>query len=119
MVLSFEIIKLFDHHNRGQFIAARQLNFQEPVVIKDGALLNGIPVYHYLDMYPIAKEEKEPKFDIYVFRPTELSGYPKDYFREGQIVELVQIDNLNLVLSTFENKIQESIPKLLDMARSL
>jgi hypothetical protein len=119
MVLNFEIIKLFDHHNRGQFIAARQLNFKEPIVIKEGALLNGIPVYHYLDMYPIAKEEKEPKFDIYVFRPTELSGYPKDYFREGQIIELIQIDNLNMVLSILENEIQESIPKLLDMARDL
>ncbi len=64
MVLDFEIIKLFDHHNRGQAIAARQLNFERPVEIQEGALLNGIPVYHYLDMYPIAKEEKEPKFDI-------------------------------------------------------
>jgi hypothetical protein len=115
MVLSFEIIKLFDHHNRGQFIVARQLNFKEPVTIIEGALLKGIPVYHYLDMYPIAKEEKEPKFDIYVFRPIELSGYPKEHFQEGQIVELTQIDNLNMVLSIFKNE----IPKLLDMARSL
>ena len=92
MVLKFEIIKLFDHHNRGQFIAARQLNFKEPTEIKEGALLNGIPVYHYLEMYPISKEQGEPQLDIYVFRPTELEGYPKGSFQEGQIVELISPD---------------------------
>lgn len=89
MVLKFEIIKLFNHHNRGQFVVARQMDFKEPVVINDGALLNGIPVYHYLEMYLICKEEGEPQFDIYVFRPTELKGYPKDTFQEGQFVELI------------------------------
>ena len=88
MVLSFEIIRLFDHHNRGQFIAARQLNFTEPVVIEEGALLNGIPVYHYLNMYPIAKEEKEPKFDIYVFRPVNYIPFTEELFQEAEKVEL-------------------------------
>src|SRR5579871_4069993 len=119
MVLSFKIIKLFNHHNRGQFIAARQLNFKAPVVIQEGASLDGVSVYHYAEMSPMAKNYKEPGFDIYVFRPTELGGYPKDYFREGQIVELVQIDHLNMVLTKFGNEIQESIPKLIELARSL
>jgi hypothetical protein len=57
MVIEFKILKLFDHHNRGQFIAARQLNFKEPLLIKEGSLLNGIPIFHYLAMYPLSKEE--------------------------------------------------------------
>ncbi len=88
MVIEFIILKLFDHHNRGQFIVACQLNFKEPLVIKEDSLLNGIPIYHYLEMYPFSKEEKDPQFDIYVFRPTELKGYPKEFFQEGQVVEL-------------------------------
>lgn len=87
MVVEFKIIKLSYHHNRGQFIVARQLNFKEPLVINEGSLLNGIPIYHYLEMYPLSKDE-EPQFDIYVFRPTELSGYSKGFFQEGQLVEL-------------------------------
>jgi hypothetical protein len=88
MVIEFKILKLFDHHNRGQFIAARQLNFKEPLVIKEGSLLNGIPIYHYLEMYPFSKEDGDPQFDIYIFRPTELKGYPKEFFKEGEVVEL-------------------------------
>lgn len=88
MVIAFKILKLFDHHNRGQFIIARQLNFKEPLGIKDGALLNGVLIYHYLEMYPFLKEG-DPQFDIYVFRPTELKGYPKGFFQEGQVVELI------------------------------
>jgi hypothetical protein len=92
MVLKFEIIKLFEHHNRGQFIAARKLNFKELTKIKEDALLNGVPVYHYLEMYPILKDE-EAQIDMYVFRPTELEGYPKGTLQEGQIVELIFPDS--------------------------
>jgi hypothetical protein len=56
-------------------------------VIKEGSLLNGIPIFHYLEMYPFSKEE-DPQFDVYVFRPIELKGYPRDFFQEGQVVEL-------------------------------
>ena len=87
MVIEFKILKLFDHHNRGQFIIAQQLNFKQPLSIKEGSLLNGISIFHYLEMYPLSKEDN-PQFDIYVFRPTELKGYPKGFFQEGQIVEL-------------------------------
>lgn len=88
MVIEFEILKLFDHHNRGQFIAARQLNFKEPLVIKEGSLLNNIPIFHYLEMYPLSQEGNH-QFDVYFFRPIELNGYPKGYFQEGQVVELI------------------------------
>lgn len=91
MIVEFKILKLFDHHNRGQFIAARQLNFKGPLVIKEGSLLNGISIFHYLDMYPFSKEE-DPQFDVYVFRPTELKGYPKGFFQEGQVVELTLLN---------------------------
>jgi hypothetical protein len=93
MAITIRILKLFDHHNRGQFIVARQLNFEEPLVIKEGSLLNGIPIFQYLEMYPFLKEE-EPQFDIYVFKPTALKGYPKGLFHEGQVVELtLKIDD--------------------------
>lgn len=91
MTLKFEIIKLFDHHNRGQFIVTRQLNFEETIEVKEESLLNGIPVYHYLEMYPIANEQGKSQFDIYIFRPT-FKRFPKDYFQVGQIVELVTPD---------------------------
>ncbi len=87
MILEFKILQLFAHHNRGQFIVAQQINFKEHVLIKEGALLNGIPVFHYLEMYPFSKEA-DPEFDIYVFRPTELESYPNGFFHKGQIVEL-------------------------------
>ena len=91
MVRDFKIIKLFDHHNRGQFIIARQLNFNDTIEIKEGSLLNGIPVYHYLEMYPISNEQGKPQFDIYVFRPI-LERFPNGYFQKGQMVELVVPD---------------------------
>lgn len=87
MIIEFKILKLFDHHNRGQFIVELKLNFEESIAIKEGSLLNGIPVFHYLEMYPFSKEE-DPQFDIYVFCPTDLKGYPKGFFQEGQVVEL-------------------------------
>jgi hypothetical protein len=91
MVREFEIIKLFDRHHRGQFIAARQLNFKETIEVKEGALLNGIPVYHYIEMYPISNEQGKSQLDIYVFRPTS-ERFPKGYFQEGQVVKLVTPD---------------------------
>ena len=91
MILEFEIIKLFDHHNRGQFIVTRQLHFKEMVEVKKGALLNDIPVYHYHEMYPISNEQGKSQFDIYVFRPI-LERIPKSYFQVGQIVELITPD---------------------------
>lgn len=87
MIITFEIIKLINHHNRGQFIFVRQLKMTEPLNIHDGALLNGFPICHYTEMYPFSREGSVG-FDIYVFRPIALNGYPKGFFQEGQIVEL-------------------------------
>lgn len=87
MNIEFQIVKLFDHHNRGQFIVAKQLDFKESLVINEGSLLNGIPIYHYLEMYPFSPDE-DPQNDIYVFRPIAVRGYPKGFFSEGQIVSL-------------------------------
>ncbi|MCW3464020.1 hypothetical protein [Chitinophaga nivalis] len=119
MIRKFEIIKLFDHHNRGQFIVTRQIDFKEAIEIKEGALLNGIPVYHYLEMYPISNEQGKSQFDIYVFRPA-LERFPKGYFQVGQITELVTQEISQAIVSTpLEEHIREAIPKLLEMAREL
>lgn len=91
MTQEFQIIKLFEHHNRGQFIVVRQLNFKEFIEIKEGALLNDISVYHYKDMYPMLDKLGQPVFDICVLRPV-LERFPKDYFKEGQIVQLVNLE---------------------------
>lgn len=120
MSITFKIIKLFDHHNRGQFIVARQLDFKAPTIIKDRSLLNGIPVFHYLEMYPFTQEGEEPQFDVYVFRPMETKAYPKHYFHEGQIVELsLDTDSTDASLKEFENEIKKAIPELFKIARSL
>lgn len=91
MVQEFEIIHIKDHHNRGQFIMAQQLNFRESIKVHEGALLNGIQVYHYLEMYPILDEQGQPRLDIYVFRPV-FERFPNGHFQEGQIVELLNPD---------------------------
>jgi hypothetical protein len=88
MVFEFKILKLFEHHNCGQFFVAWQLNFKESLAIEDGSLLNGIPIFHYLEMYPFSNNDNS-KFDIYVYRPTPLEGYPREFFQEGQVVELI------------------------------
>lgn len=84
----FEIIKVVSHHNRRLFIFARQLDFKEQLKIKKGSLLKGIPVYHYLEMYPLHKEDPEPRFDIYVFRPMDFTLFKNESFDVGEEVEL-------------------------------
>jgi hypothetical protein len=84
----FEITALRDHHNRGQFIFARRLQVDQPLVVPNGALLNGIAVYHYDAIFPIGDPEKNPNQDMYVFRP-DLQRYPEGHFLVGQVVELV------------------------------
>jgi hypothetical protein len=91
MKQKFEIVYLTDHHNRGLFIFARKLNFTALIKIHEGALLNDILVYHYLNMYPILDSEGQPQFDIYVFRPV-LTPCPDGHFRRGQIVDILNPD---------------------------
>jgi len=89
MVQEFEIVKVFDHHNRGQFIFARQVNVNQSFEVKEGSLLGGITIYHYVDMPRMLDENGQPRLDVFVFRPLSLKKFPADYFQEGQIVELV------------------------------
>jgi len=85
---AFEIMKIFDHHNRGQFIFARRINGDNNLNVKEASLLGGIPIYHYLEMPKMLDENQQPRLDIFVFRP--LSRFPANYFREGQLVKLVE-----------------------------
>jgi len=91
MVHLFEIIHLVDQHNRGQFIFARQLNVDQPLVVQEGARLHGFPVYHYMDMYQISDGDGNSRPDIYVF-PTDPARYPDGHFQVGQMVELINSD---------------------------
>ena len=91
MVQEFEVMKLFDHHNRGQFIFARKIEVGSDFEIKEGSLLGGIPVYHYVDMPRMLDDNQQPRLDVFVFRP--LKRFPSDYFNEGQLVQLVTPDN--------------------------
>ena len=85
MPVEFEIIRIFSHHNRGHFIIARQLDFKEPLKIGEGSILNGIPVYHYLEMYPWSKDDEDPRFDIYVFRPVNYIPFTEELFQEAHL----------------------------------
>jgi hypothetical protein len=87
MVQEFEIMKVLDHHNRGQFIFARQVIIGNDIEVKEGSLLGGVPIYHYLDIPRMLDENDQPQLDVFVFRP--LDRFPADYFREGQLVKLV------------------------------
>ena len=82
-------MKVFDHHNRGQFIFARQVNAGQDFEIKEGSLLGGIPIYHYIDMPRMLDENGQPRLDVFVFRPLALTKFPADNFHEGQLVELI------------------------------
>ena len=92
MGLEFEIMKVFDHHNRGQFIFARQLNPGKDFEVKEGSILGGVPIYHYLEMPRMLDENGLPRLDVFVFRPLSLKKLPVDYFKEGQVIELVSPD---------------------------
>jgi hypothetical protein len=92
MFIEFEIIKIFKHHSRGLFIISRLLNFKEAFEIKEGSFLNGIPIYHYLEMYPWPKADAEPRFDIYVFRSVNYTPFSEGIFHEGEKVELRLLD---------------------------
>ena len=87
MDLDFEIMKLFDHHNRGQFIFARHKGIDHSFEVTEGATFGGIPVYHYTEMPRMLDENQQPRLDVFVFRP--LSRFPSGYFKEGQIATLV------------------------------
>jgi len=101
MALAFEIMRVSYHHNRGQFIFARQLKIGVDFEVKDGAILGGVPIYHYVEMQRLLDENKGQRLDVFVFRPLKPSQ--KADFVQGQLVELVlpneelsQTDNISL-----------------------
>jgi hypothetical protein len=87
MVKDFEIMRVFNHHNRGQFIFARHLGDNHNFKVKEGSMLEGIAIYHYVDIPAIDDENNEQRLDVFVFRPLDL--FPGDRFKEGQLVKLV------------------------------
>ncbi|MBK6827226.1 MAG: hypothetical protein IPG86_10235 [Chitinophagaceae bacterium] len=87
MIQEFEIMQVFNHHNRGQFIFARQIKAGQDFDIKEGSLLGGVPIYQYLDMPRILDDNGQPRLDVFVFKP--LINLPTANFQVGQIVELI------------------------------
>ncbi|KIA91659.1 hypothetical protein OC25_20035 [Pedobacter kyungheensis] len=86
MVLSFEIIYVYHHHNRGQFIFAKLLTGESGFEVKDG-IFGGIPIYNYVEMPRMLDENGEQRLDVFVFCPIE--PMQKGNFVQGQCVELV------------------------------
>ncbi|MGG9962493.1 hypothetical protein [Ferruginibacter sp. SUN106] len=84
MVQKFEIIKIVKHHNRGQFIFARHNDTTQCIIVKEGSIFGGIPVYHYTDI--------EVDAGIYTFRPLNLAGFPDNHFQAGQVTDLLLND---------------------------
>ena len=80
-------MKVFNHHNRGQFIFARHLGEKQNFEVKEGSTLEGTAIYHYLDMPRMTDENGQNRLDVFVFRP--LSIFPGDLFKEGQLVILI------------------------------
>jgi hypothetical protein len=87
MIQKFEVIKVLDLLNRGQFIFAKQIEIGHDFKLKEGTLFGNIPLYQYLDMPRILDENQKQRKDVFVFKP--IRSFPSDYFKEGQIVELV------------------------------
>lgn len=89
MVLTFEIIHVSYHHNRGQFIFAQLLDNVLDFELKD-AVFGGVPIYNYAEMPRILDDIGEPRLDVFVFRPSK--PMQKGNFVRGQQVELVLSD---------------------------
>ncbi|RFZ95484.1 hypothetical protein D0C36_08165 [Mucilaginibacter conchicola] len=92
MEWNFEIIGHYFHHNRGDFIFARFIEGQADFQLKEGSVLGGIPIYHYVEIPRTLDENGNPRFDIFVFRPLSLEFLPAGFFSEGQHVKLVSPD---------------------------
>lgn len=92
MEVGFEIMSVWHHHNRGDFICARLTEENLDFHVMEGAVLGGVPVYHYIEMPRKLDENGEPRLDVFVFRPLSLERLPTNYFAEGQKVKLVSTD---------------------------
>ena len=87
MSQNFEIMKVFDHRNLGQFIFARQINAGQNFELKEGSMLGSVTLFQYLDIPRILDKNGKQRLDVFVFRP--LSCFSSDSFEEGQVVELI------------------------------
>ncbi|MDZ4793238.1 MAG: hypothetical protein SGI83_03080 [Bacteroidota bacterium] len=87
MVQEFEIMKILDLHNRGQFIFVRQINVGSNFEVKEGSKVGGVPVQQYLDIPRILDDNQHQRLDVFVFRP--LDRISSKFFKEGQLVELI------------------------------
>lgn len=85
----FKILKVASHHNLGVSIFAQLLDDDTTILIRKGALLKGLSVYHYEKVYPFKDDNGNPVLDRFVFRPTDWKMLSCDLFQEGEIVELV------------------------------
>ncbi len=66
---------------------ARHIDLGSNFEVKEGSKFGDVHIYQYLDMPRILDENQQPRFDVFVFRP--LDKIPPDYFKEGQLVQLV------------------------------
>jgi hypothetical protein len=64
MEWTFEIMYIHRHHNRGDFIFARLTEGQVDFEVKEGSALDGIPIYHYVEMPRKLDENGKPRLDI-------------------------------------------------------
>jgi hypothetical protein len=93
MVREFEVVKVFSHHNRGQFIFAKHLGNNHDFEVPNGSVFGNIPIYHYVEIKSILDENgNPPRAEIFVFRPTSLKWFPEGHFKEGQKVNLTIFD---------------------------
>lgn len=88
MIYEFIIIKVFWHHNRGNFIFARHLGDMHDFCIPDDSLFGDMPVDHYREMGPINDENGIPQNDVFVLHTFKIKRLD-EHFTEGQIVKLV------------------------------
>lgn len=85
----FRILKVASHHNLGVSIFAQLLHDDTTILIRKGASLKGLSVYHYEDVYPFKDDNGCPVLDKFVFKPTDWKMLSCDLFTEGEVVELV------------------------------
>jgi len=92
MLLEFEIVKIFFHHNRGHFIFVKYLGENDDFEVANGAVFGDIPIYHYKELQPIVENEDKSQTKYFVFRPTSLKWFPEGHFKVGQHVTLATPD---------------------------
>lgn len=93
MVLTFEIIHISYHHNRGQFILALLLDGELDFEVKD-AVFGSIAIYNYVEIPRLLDDNGKPRLDVFTFRP--IKPMSEGVFVQGQRAELVLPTNNSL-----------------------